>query len=131
MPTLLCYNLTGDRAAKIKFTAMRLKIRICDVAQEDYHQPLAALSGRCAKMEGAAGKEDFTDEMLVMAGFSSALMNQLLQTFRQMKIPPVPLKAMLTETNGQWDSCRLHREISAEHEAMTRGGAPAHQGPQA
>ena len=28
-------------------------------------------------------------------------------------------------------TARLHREISAEHEAMTRGGAPAHQGPQA
>ena len=130
-PTLLCYHLSGEKASKIRFAAMRLRILLRDVKPEKYGWTLNALCGLEEAGESVPCEEPFSDEMLVMAGFSPALMNQLLQTFRQMKIPPVPLKAMLTETNGQWDSCRLHREISAEHEAMTRGGAPAHQGPQA
>ena len=126
-PMLLCYNLSGEKASKIRFAAMRLQILLRDVRPEEFGQTLNALCGLEEAGESAPCEETFSDEMLVMAGFSPALMNQLLQTFRQMKIPPVPLKAMLTETNGQWDSCRLHREISAEHEAMTRGAAAVHR----
>jgi hypothetical protein len=36
-----------------------------------------------------------------------------------MKIAPVALKAVLTETNSAWDSLKLYAEISAEHAAMT------------
>ena len=130
-PMLLCYNLSGEKASKIRFAAMRLQILLRDVRPEEFGRTLNALCGLEEAGENVPCEEGFSDEMLVMAGFSPVLMNRLLQTFRQMKIPPVPLKAMLTETNGRWDSCRLYREISAEHEAMTRGGAPMHQGPQA
>ena len=110
---------------------MRLRVLLRDVRPDEYGLTLNDLCGLETGGENVPCEETFPDEMLVMAGFTPMLMNQLLQTFRQMKIPPVPLKAMLTETNGQWDSCRLYREISAEHEAMSRGGASMHQGPQA
>ena len=130
-PTLLCYNLSGAKASKIRFAAMRLRVLLRDVRPDEYGLTLNDLCGLETGGENVPCEETFPDEMLVMAGFTPMLMNQLLQTFRQMKIPPVPLKAMLTETNGQWDSCRLYRVISAEHEAMSRGGASRHQGPQA
>ena len=126
-PTLLCYNLSGEKASKIRFAAMRLRVLLRDVRPDEYGLTLNDLCGLETGGENVPCEETFPDEMLVMAGFTPMLMNQLLQT----KIPPVPLKAMLTETNGQWDSCRLYREISAEHEAMSRGGASMHQGPQA
>lgn len=127
MATLLCYNLTGDRAAKIKFTAMRLKIRICEVSPEDYYQPLAALCGRAPRAEADASAESFTDEMLVMADFSNSLITQFLQAFRNGKIPPVLLKAILTDVNAGWTSLQLHRELSAEREAVLAQGKPMHQ----
>ena len=130
MNHLLMYNIPPEKAGKIKAIALRHGFRIRVVQPEEFGRSIAALAGFPETQVQGDGTV-FSDEMLVMAGFSPALMNRLLQTFRQMKIPPVPLKAMLTETNGRWDSCRLYREISAEHEAMTRGGAPMHQGPQA
>ena len=128
-PTLLCYNLSGERAAKIRFAAMRFSILLRPVAPEEYGRPLGALCGLdgVRPQSKAQQEEPFQEEMLVMAGFPAGLVQQLLQGMRRMKIAPVALKAVLTETNSQWDSYRLYREISAEHEAMIRGAAAVHR----
>ena len=99
---LLCYNLAPEKAQKIRLAAMRLKIRVRPVAKEEYGQTLAAL----------CGMEETT--------------NTFLGLFRRMGIAPVALKAILTPTNAQWDSEKLHAEIASEHEAMMKGNGAAH-----
>ena len=37
---------------------------------------------------------------------------------RQNRLPGIPLKAVLTDNNADWDSVRLHDEILREHTAM-------------
>lgn len=37
-------------------------------------------------------------------------------------IPPVALKAMLTDTNAAWTAPALYAEIAKEHAAMHSGG---------
>ena len=64
--------------------------------------------------------------MLVMANFPAGMMNTFLGLFRRMGITPVALKAILTPTNAQWDSEKLHTEIASEHEAMTKENGAAH-----
>ena len=123
---LLCYNLAPEKAQKIRLAAMRLKIRVRPVAKEEYGQTLAALCGMEETTDAAYGGEGFEDEMLVMANFQTAMMNTFLGLFRRMGIAPVALKAILTPTNAQWDSEKLHAEIASEHEAMMKGNGAAH-----
>ena len=123
---LLCYNLAPEKAQKIRLAAMRLKIRVRPVAKEEYGQTLAALCGMEETTDAAYGGAGFEDEMLVMANFPAAMMNTFLGLFRRMGIAPVALKAILTPTNAQWDSEKLHTEIASEHEAMTKGNGAAH-----
>ena len=123
---LLCYNLAPEKAQKIRLAAMRLKIRVRPVAKEEYGQTLAALCGMEETTDAAYGGVGFEDEMLVMANFPAAMMNTFLGLFRRMGIAPVALKAILTPTNAQWDSEKLHAEIASEHEAMMKGNGAAH-----
>ena len=123
---LLCYNLASEKAQKIRLAAMRLKIRVRPVAKEEYGQTLAALCGMEETTDAAYGGAGFEDEMLVMANFPAAMMNTFLGLFRRMGIAPVALKAILTPTNAQWDSEKLHAEIASEHEAMIKGNGAAH-----
>ena len=125
-PVLLCYNLSGEKMQKIRLAAMRLKIRVRPVAKEEYGQTLAALCGMEETTDAAYGGAGFEDEMLVMANFPAAMMNTFLGLFRRMGIAPVALKAILTPTNAQWDSEKLHAEIASEHEAMMKGNGAAH-----
>lgn len=123
---LLCYNLAPEKAQKIRLAAMRLKIRVRPVAKEEYGQTLTALCGMEETTDAAYGGAGFEDEMLVMANFPAAMMNTFLGLFRRMGIAPVALKAILTPTNAQWDSEKLHAEIASEHEAMMKGNGAAH-----
>lgn len=127
-PVLLTYHIAPAKLAKIQVLCLRLGIRVCPVPPEDYGQPLAALVGLAKKDASPVQTPaaDFADEMLVMAHFRPGMMDTFLNGFRQARIPPVPLKAMLTETNAQWNSLELHRAIAEEHEAMRRG-APVHR----
>ena len=118
--TVLLYNITGDRSRQIKLLCVRQGLMIRQVEPAQYQMSLGALAG----VEGyepepaAYDGEGFTDEMLVMKDFDGPMLNRFLQGFRSMKIPPVALKAVLTETNCTWTSLKLHEEISAEHAAM-------------
>lgn len=126
-PTLLCYNLSGDRGRKIRFAAMGLGIKLRNVDAAEHQQTLAVLCGLKEAGEDIAPEGNVVDEMLVMAGFPDGLVSLFLQAFRKMKLPPVQLKAILTDTNAEWNSVRLHQELCAEREAFLRGKAIDHE----
>ena len=128
-PTLLMYNLSGERARAISMAAMRLKIRVRRVEPEEYGLPLAILCGLEAEAPEAVQVQPFEDEMLVMALFPAGMMNAFLQAMRRMGVAPVALKAVLTPTNAAWDSVRLHEELSREREAILSGASAAHEQP--
>lgn len=126
-PVLLCYNLSGEKMQKIQLAAMRLKIRVRPVEEDEYAQTVAALCGLEEKTDAAYVGAGFEDEMLVMANFPAGMMNVFLGLFRRMGIAPVALKAMLTPTNAAWNSEKLHAEIAGEHQAMMNGKEKRHQ----
>lgn len=125
-PVLLCYNLQGDQATKIKLLAMRLGVRIRAVSAQELGEPLVALCGWEPLTAAPPAAEPFTDAMLVLANFPQATLNAFLAGFREHKIPAVPLKAILTESNARWDSIALHRELGEEHRAMAAMQKPVH-----
>ena len=117
-PMVLCYNLQPEKLGRLRVLALRLGIGVRVVEPEKFGLPVGALAGVMNAPETVEEAESFSDEMLVMAHFRPGMLDAFLNGFRQSRIPPVKLKAMLTETNAAWSAARLHREIRAEHEQM-------------
>lgn len=129
--TVLLYNFTDpDRLSKLKQALLPLGFRLRAVQKEDYKKPVGALAG-VKGMEGKAAAEplggegagigafDFSDEMAVMAGFTSAQVDAFIRALRRGGIGRIDYKAILTPYNKNWDSVRLYREIRKEHESMS------------
>ena len=117
-PMVLCYNLQPEKLGRLRVLALRLGIGVRVVEPDKFGLPVGALAGVTKTPETVEPAEPFADEMLVMAHFRPGMLDAFLNGFRQSRIPPVKLKAILTETNAGWSAARLHREIRAEHEQM-------------
>ena len=87
----------------------------------DFGQTIGALAGVLPR-EPDAPAAPLPGEMLVMAHFRPGLLEGMLQGWRAAHIPPVALKAMLTDTNAAWTAPALYAEIAKEHAAMHSGG---------
>ena len=123
-PVLLLYNVGGPAALKIHALCQKLQIRPVDVTAEAFALPLGALAGIPPRQSAPSEPgEPFDEPMLVMANLLSPQFDALLQGLRENGIPRIPLKAVLTPTNLQWNAWQLHDELSREHEAMRRAHA--------
>lgn len=127
-PLLLCYNLEGETYRKTRLLAMRFKLLVRPVKKEEYGQTLNALCGYAQPAEAAYEGESFSDSMIVMANYGHQHA-QFLQALRRAGVKDIALKAVLTPTNGEWDSIRLHHELSLEREALESGKARVHEEP--
>lgn len=125
-PTLIAFNFTGERKARLTWACMRHRIRLREAAEAEQGQTLAALCGMTPLAEAAPAEAPFADEVAVMAGFPPALMNAFLQTWRQAKQPPIRLKAALTPINATWTARRLHDELVREDDAVRRHERATH-----
>lgn len=63
-PMLLCYNLSGEKASKIRFAAMRLRILLRDVRPDEYGLTLNDLCGLETGGENVPCEETFPDEKI-------------------------------------------------------------------
>lgn len=121
-PTILIYNFT-DRKRKNKIQAFcgMHGIRVKLVAEEDYGRAIRTLFEASSEVPDGDCKqevlESFDDEMLVMCQLGRQ-MDLLLNYLRKERVH-IPLKAVLTPVNQEWDSVRLYHEIKSEHEQMT------------
>ena len=123
MKGVLLYNLSKEKLTRLRFLLFKLGLEGRVVAPEEYGLPVGALAGldglSPAPEASEAPQEDFSEEMLVMCGLSSAQFSGFLNALRQNRCG-VSLKAMLTETNALWSSVELHRELRREHEALQK-----------
>ena len=114
--TVLLYNCSAPEFSKLKqiFAMLRLRMRV--VGPDRYHVPLEEL----AKGKGEPGEtaESLPEPMLVFCYMPQALLHQVLEVIRVANLPPIPLKAVLTETNRAWDTKQLHAELLQEREAI-------------
>ena len=111
--TILIYNCRGPKFAKLPQILAMLRIRMRRVEPGQYHLSLLEL----AKGEGEAVEttaEPMPENMLVFCGMHQVFLNQLLEVIRLSKMPPIELKAILTEDNKDWDSLKLREELLAE-----------------
>lgn len=116
-PTVLAANILPEKLGKLRFLCLRLGIQVRIVEQRCFGCTVGDLvAGSAAPVRGKWAP--FADEMLVMASFRPGMLDAFLAGFREMGIPSVPLKAMLTETNADWTLERLHAALREEHEQM-------------
>ena len=118
MATLLLFNIHDEeKRTAIRLLSLRLGYSVQDVLPEQQNTKISEL------LSGAkpAGQNpiSFTDEMMVMSGFSSQDMHTLLDGMRNNGCP-VRLKCIVTETNKSWTATRLHKELIAEDQAMRK-----------
>ena len=120
-PTLLAYQIDPGKLGRMQVVCLRLGIRVQAVDPADFGQPIGALAGvlpRAADVPAAP----LPGQMPVMPHSRAGRLGGMLQGFRAAHIPPVALKAMLTDTNAAWTAPALYAEIAKEHAAMHSGG---------
>ena len=110
------YNCSGPEFSKLRqiFAMLRLRMRV--VSPEQYHLPLGELAQ--GKGEPGEAAQALPEPMLVFCGLNSALLHQVLEVIRVAQLPPIPLKAVLTDTNQEWDTQQLYEELLKEREAI-------------
>ncbi len=121
--TVLLYNFNGERKKQLTKALLPLGFRLKAVAKEDYLKPVGVLAGlKDMEDNGSVYEgEEFQDEMMLMAGFTSARIDTLIGALRKNGVGRINYKAVLTETNKNWDSVSLFQELKKEHEYMTGG----------
>ncbi len=143
--TVLYYNPeSSSRVMKLKGVLVRMGIRIRNVAPEQVLERVGTLAGisgyerteqnavQRISPEAAAGQnvqlgeaeQDadafpvIREELLVMQGFTSRRIDELLMGLRKAGVSKVELKAIVTETNAGWTFYQLYEEIKEEYQRM-------------
>lgn len=88
-------------------------------AEKELSEPAEGKKEREAAEAESCRKEDFSDEMAIMAGFTSAQIDAFIYALRKKGVGRIDYKAVLTPYNMKWDSVQLYEEIKKEHETMT------------
>lgn len=107
---------------EIQMMLLTVKLRMRMVSREEYLQTLgylAGVKGMEAGQETYEG-EELGREMMVFAGVTEEHLNQMLFLMKKSGVKPVDYKAVLTDTNKDWNILQLYKEISQEHEAMNQ-----------
>lgn len=124
---VLYYNpVPAPHVAKLKGVLVRMGVRIKNIQPEQVMQKVGFLAGIDGYEESEASKMSETpevmpvmeEEMLVMRGFTSRRMDELLLNLRKAGVPKIALKAVVTESNCEWTFYHLYGEIKEEHEKM-------------
>ena len=111
------YNCSGPEFSRLRQIFAMLRLRMRPVGPERYHLSLREL----ANGEGEASEqaeEPIPEAMLVFCGLGDALLHQVLEVIRLAKLPPIPLKAVLTASNQEWTTRQLREELLKEREAI-------------
>ncbi len=126
-PVMLAFNFAGERLQCLRRVCMSKHIRLMEKSVEEASKPLATFFGMAPDCESSDDGASFSDEVLVMHGFTPGGMNAFLQAWRQAGQTPIRLKAALTPTNLTWTVTQLHEELVREDNAMQQHEGSIHK----
>ena len=110
------YNCSGPEFSKLRQIFAMLRLRMRPVSPSQYGVSLLDLAN--GRGEPGEEAEALPESMLVFCGLNSALLHQVLEVMRVAQLPPIGLKAVLTETNQGWNTHQLYEELLKEREAI-------------
>ncbi len=121
--TVLLYQMEESKAQKIRQICFSMGIKPILVGKDQENAPIGLLAGardwRNPLMAPGGEAPPMAEEMLLMAGFSEALMDAFLGRLRRMGAS-VSLKAILTDQNAVWNGSQLQAELKQEREAFLK-----------
>ena len=123
LETVLLYNFNDDKKLRsLKMIFLRMGVRMRVITPDMYLEPIGALAHIKGFTQTGTRYEGpgFSDEMLVMNGFSNARLDELLHSLRKNHVERIHLKAVVTAHNASWNSLELHGELTKEHQMMTK-----------
>lgn len=114
---ILLFNIDSSKATLIKSLCGGMGIQPIVIYKNQYGEKIGALvglNGFAPSMTVYSG-DDIAGEMMIFCGFSSDELDEFLERYRESKIPPISLKAMVTPHNISWSAVELYRELTQEH----------------
>lgn len=121
---VLLYNFEKSRLQAVRKSLLPLKVDVKTVSKKDFNQPVGYLVGidGILPVKEKISSESFTDEMLVMYGFGSEMIDVLIAALKKGGVGKIDLKAVITPSNVYWDSVTLYKAIKADCEEMNQIG---------
>ena len=112
----------SDRTTKLKSIFVRQGLRIRNIREEEFNETVGYLAGikGYEKADRSQEEREIPEEVLVMKGFTSRQIDDLLLGIRKAGLPKIALKAIITDQNAGWTFYHLYEEIKKEHEAMSQ-----------
>ena len=119
--TVLLYQIDKEKLSIVLEVLDDMKIKTRVLIKDDTQKLLGELIGMQgfpAADSGATEGECADVPCMVMSGFSSGRMDQLLAKMRLVGIGKETLKAVVTPYNRGWTFKQLLKELLAEHEKL-------------
>lgn len=118
---LILFHIPDPAKAKLVTDLCRsLQFGLKPLTAADTGKTVGALAG----LPGAAQKAAKVPagyqlpELLIFSGLSDAALDLFLAAYRKAGIPPIPLKAIVTQHNAAWPLFSLTQELQRERAAM-------------
>lgn len=120
--TVLLIHFEDEKQLReIKLILFTMKVRMKTVDKKDYLQSVGYLAG-VREMEASQEiyeGEELEKEMMVFAGVPDRKLDQILFLIRKSGTKRVDYKAVLTDTNKEWNVLKLYEELAEEHAQMS------------
>lgn len=119
--SVLLFNFKeGPQLSAVQTALFLLQVKGRLVKKEEYAVPLSVLvSGEAAPTALSSAGKELDGQMMVFAGLKEEKLERLLFLLRaNPECGQIPYKAILTETNRNWNAYALFTELQKEHAAM-------------
>lgn len=117
--TVLLFNVSREKSAKITRAALPLKLRVKNIPKADFSKSIGELTGISKPSDiSSYDGEGISEEMMVLCGFSDNLIDKLFFAMKKTGAGLIKLTAVLTETNKDWNIPTLFEELKKEREQM-------------
>ncbi len=117
--SILLYNCEGQDWAKLRNLMALLRLRLRPVKQEQYGILLKDLAVGKGDMAATPYEgEGFSEPLVVLCNLHPAQRDPVLEVIRRAELPTMPIRAVLTATNMEWNSVELYEELCRERTAM-------------
>ena len=124
MEQVLVYTQDAEKAQKIealcaslgvgfrRLTLKDLRFSVASVISGDYKLPLGAVPPLSALY--------VQPELMLFSGLKDRTLNAFLKRYKQEKITPIPLKAVVTPFNCSWTLVELTAQLQREHASFSK-----------
>lgn len=117
--TVLLINFQDAKQLReIKMILLSMKIKMKTVEKKDYLQKIGYLAGLkdMEAVQEVYDGEELEKEVMIFANLREAQLDQILYRIRKNGVKKVDYKAILTDTNKDWNVPQLYEELAGEHE---------------